>query len=210
MTGRGSKAKRQGQASQGRAKTGRRREILQAALASFEALGYEAATIEDIRRRSRASIGSIYHHFGGKAGIASALYAEGLSDYQAGLLARMRRARGARALIKGVVRHHIDWAAANPAWARYLMETRRLEAVAAIEVQLRELNQAFVRDVLPLIRPHMDRGEITPLPLEILLPLVFGPPQEFLRRWLEERTELGLRKARELLAEAAWKSVQPG
>jgi len=206
VAGRGSK----GQANQAGATTGRRRQILQAALACFEALGYEASTIEDIRRRSRASIGSIYHHFGGKAGIASALYAEGLADYQAGLLARMRRARGARTLIKAVVRHHIDWAEANPAWARYLMETRRLEAVAAIEVRLREINQAFVREAITLIRPHMDRGEITPLPLEILLPLVFGPPQEFLRLWFTGRTELGLRQARELLAEAAWKSVQPG
>jgi AcrR family transcriptional regulator len=206
MVGRESK----GRASRGKARTGRRRAILQAALASFQALGYEASTIEDIHRRSRASIGSIYHHFGGKAGIAAALYAEGLADYQAGLLARMRRSRSAETLIKGVVRHHIDWAAANPAWARYLMETRRLEAVAAIEVRLREINQAFVGEAVPLIRPHMDRGEITPLPLEILLPLVFGPPQEFLRLWFAGRTDLGLRQARELLSKAAWKSVQPG
>jgi AcrR family transcriptional regulator len=199
-----------GRGSKGRNRTGRRREILQAALASFEALGYEASTIEDIRRRSRASIGSIYHHFGGKAGIAAALYAEGLADYQAGLLARMRRSRGAQALIKAVVRHHIDWAEANPAWARYLMATRRLEAVAAIEVRLRELNQAFVGEAVPLIRPHMDRGEIAPLPFEILLPLVFGPAQEFLRLWFAGRAQLGLRQARELLAKAAWKSVQPG
>jgi AcrR family transcriptional regulator len=196
-------------AIKGRERTGRRREILQASLASFEELGYEASTIEDIRRRSRASIGSIYHHFGGKAGIASALYAEGLADYQAGLLARMRRARSARALIKAVVRHHLDWAEANPAWARYLMGMRRLEAVAAIEVRLRELNQDFVREAVALIRPHMDRGEIAALRLEILLALLFGPAQEFLRLWFAERTDLGLRQARELLAEAAWKSVQP-
>ncbi len=194
----------------GRRQTGRRREILQAALASFEALGYEASTIEDIRRRSRASIGSIYHHFGGKAGIASALYAEGLADYQAGVLARMRRARDARGLVKAVVRHHIDWAEANPTWARYLMAMRRLEAVAAIEVRLRELNEDFLRELAALVRPHMDKGEITPLPFEILLPLVLGPAQEYLRRRFAGRTELGLRRARELLATAAWNSVRLG
>jgi AcrR family transcriptional regulator len=192
-----------------RRRTGRRREILQAALASFDELGYEASTIEDIRRRSRASIGSIYHHFGGKAGMASALYAEGLADYQAGLLARMRRARSARALAKGVVRHHFDWAEANPAWSQYLMGMRRLEAVAAIEVQLREINRGFVREAVALIRPHMDKGEIAPLRLEILLASLFGPAQEFLRLWFSGRTDLGLRQARELLAEAAWKSVRP-
>jgi AcrR family transcriptional regulator len=189
--------------------TGRRREILQAALASFEELGYEASTIEDIRRRSRASIGSIYHHFGGKAGMASALYAEGLADYQAGLLARMRRSRSARALIKGVVRHHFDWAEANPAWARYLMGMRRLEAVAAIEVRLREINRGFIREAVALIRPHIDEGETESVRPEILLALLFGPAQEFLRLWFSGRTDLGLRQARELLAEAAWKSVRP-
>ena len=193
----------------GRKQAGRRREILQAALASFEALGYEASTIEDIRRRSRASIGSIYHHFGGKAGIASALYAEGLEDYQAGLLARMRRSRSARALVKAVVRHHLDWAEAKPAWARYLMGMRRLEAVAAIELRLREINQGFVREAGALIRPYMDKGEIAPLPFEVLLSSLFGPAQEFLRLWFSGRTDLELRQARELLAEAAWKSVQP-
>jgi AcrR family transcriptional regulator len=198
-----------GGGSKGRGRTGRRREILRAALDSFEALGYEASTIEDIRRRSRASIGSIYHHFGGKAGIAAALYAEGLEDYQGGLLARMRRARSARALIKAVVRHHLDWAEANPAWARYLMGMRRLEAVAAIEVRLREINRGFVRESVALIRPLMDRGEIAPLRFEVLLALLFGPAQEFLRLWFAGRTELGLRQARERLAEAAWKSVQP-
>jgi AcrR family transcriptional regulator len=182
---------------------------LQAALASFEELGYEDSTIEDIRRRSRASVGSIYHHFGGKAGMASALYAEGLADYQAGLLVRMRRSRSARGLIKGVVRHHLDWAEANPAWARYLMGMRRLEAVAAIEVRLREINQGFIGEAIALIRPHMDEGEIAPLRLEILLALLLGPAQEFLRLWFSGRTDLGLRRARELLAEAAWKSLRP-
>ena len=137
------------------------------------------------------------------------MYAEGLEDYQAGLLARMRRSRSARALVKAVARHHLDWAEAKPAWARYLMGMRRLEAVAAIELRLREINQSFVREAGALMRPYMEKGEIAPLPFEVLLSSLFGPAQEFLRLWLSGRTDLGLRQARELLAEAAWKSVRP-
>lgn len=188
---------------------GRRREILMAALASFEEFGYEVSTIEDIRRRSGASIGSIYHHFGGKTRIASALYAEGLADYQASLLLRMRRARSARTLVKAIVNHHLDWAEANPAWARYLMGMRSLKAVATIEVQLNDINRGFVREAESLIRPYVDAGEITALRFEILLAALFGPAQEFLRLWLSGRTDLGLRQARDMLAEAAWKSVRP-
>ena len=38
-----------------------------------------ATTIfEDVRMRSGASVGSIYHHFGSKEGIAGALYLAGM------------------------------------------------------------------------------------------------------------------------------------
>lgn len=187
----------------------RRREILEAALASFEERGYGASSIEDIRRRAGASVGSIYHHFGSKAGIASALYAEGLADFQDGLLAEMRRARSARGLVQRVVRFHLGWAAANPHWAEYLLKMRRVEAVAAIETRLREMNAAFLERALGLIGPYMDRGEIVRLSPDALLSLLFGPAQEFLRLWLDGRAQLEIRQARELLAEAAWKSVRP-
>lgn len=185
----------------------RRRDILQAALAAFEEPGYEAATIEDIRRRAGASIGSIYHHFGSKAGIASALYRDGLADYQAGLLAHMSRARSARSLVQTAVRYHLDWATAHPAWARYLLHMRRVEPVAAIEIQLREMNTTLVRQVLDLLHPYIDRGEIQRLPAEILLSLLLGPAQEFVRLWLSGRAGLTPQQARRLLADAAWKSV---
>jgi hypothetical protein len=55
----------------------------------------------------------------------------------------------------------------------------------------------------------MDAGEIEPLPIEILLASLIGPAQEFLRLWFSGRADLGLRQARELLAEAAWRSVRP-
>ena len=190
-------------------KPSRRRVILEAALASFAELGYDALTIEDIRRRSGASIGSIYHHFGGRAGIAAALYAEGLADYQSALLAHMARARTARTLIEGIVQQHLRWAQANSAWARYLLRTRHLDAVAAIEVPLRERNVSFLRQALALMKPHVERGEIARLPAEILLALVLGPAQEFLRLWLSGGTEVSLEQARPLLAAAAWKAVQP-
>ena len=53
----------------------------------FSERGLSGATIDDVRRLSGASIGSIYHHFGDKEGIADALYADGLRDYQGGFLA---------------------------------------------------------------------------------------------------------------------------
>ena len=94
-----------------------REAVLDAALALFARRGYEATTVEEIRRVSGASIGSIYHHFGGKEGIAAALYLRALTDYQAGFLAALHARRGPRAGIEAVVRHDLDWIEAHPAAA---------------------------------------------------------------------------------------------
>ena len=48
--------------------------ILNAAIAVFRERGYSAATIGEVVTASGASIGSIYHHFGGKAELFVAIY----------------------------------------------------------------------------------------------------------------------------------------
>jgi AcrR family transcriptional regulator len=104
---------------------GRRETILEAALECFNERGFAAATVEEIRRRSGASIGSIYHHFGGKEGIAAELYVEGLRGYQEGFLRALEAGdgsepggggagaerAGAETGIRGLVSHHLSWRA---------------------------------------------------------------------------------------------------
>ena len=65
------------------ARRSRKDEILQAALACFTDFGVDATTIEMIRDRSGASIGSLYHHFGNKERIIGALYLAGTAEYAA-------------------------------------------------------------------------------------------------------------------------------
>ncbi len=82
----------------------RRSEILGAALDAFAAHGVAGASIDEIRRRSGASVGSIYHHFpGGKDAIAGALYVEGLRDYQEGFIEVLRQAPSTRSGVEGAV-----------------------------------------------------------------------------------------------------------
>jgi AcrR family transcriptional regulator len=64
----------------------RRRQIIQAALSCFTAMGFANTTMEEIRIRSGASNGSIYHHFKNKDQLAVAVYLEGIIDYQSSLL----------------------------------------------------------------------------------------------------------------------------
>lgn len=54
--------------------------ILTAALELFVRRGYHNVSVHDVQRRAGVSIGSIYNHFGGKEGIARALYAHLLDE----------------------------------------------------------------------------------------------------------------------------------
>ena len=54
--------------------------IMTAALELFVAQGYHNVSIHDIQKRAGVSIGSIYNHYGGKEGVARALYEHLLNE----------------------------------------------------------------------------------------------------------------------------------
>ncbi len=55
--------------------------ILTAALDLFVERGFHNVSVHDVQRESQVSIGSIYKHFGGKEGIAKALYYHLLNEF---------------------------------------------------------------------------------------------------------------------------------
>src|SRR5437764_7771251 len=68
-----------------------RRSLLAAAREVFSSSGFAEANIADVVSRAGASVGSLYHHFGGKADLYLALF----EDYQ------MRQEERAAAAVRG-------------------------------------------------------------------------------------------------------------
>jgi AcrR family transcriptional regulator len=188
----------------------RRAAILDAALAEFTEHGVAGASIDAIRRRSGASVGSIYHHFGGKDGIAGALYLDGLRSYQDGFVDALARADSTRSGVEGAVHHHLEWVAAHPELARFLLLGRDASVVVATERPLRELNRGFFGQVQRWTRPRVRAGELRELDLELMTALWIGPAQELARLWLAGRTQTSFLQAAPALADAAWKSLSTG
>lgn len=161
-------------------KTGvRRKEIIDAALSCFAESGYAAATVAEIRRRSGASVGSIYHHFGGKEGLARAVYLDGIRDYQAGLLTVLQNEDDARAGVQAIVRYHLTWVRDRPHRAGFLLRMRHADFMAEASDELSRLNRAFGRGVYGWARKQADAGAIRRLPMDLFISTVFGPCQEF-------------------------------
>src|ERR1700682_70817 len=125
------------QPSRGRGQSVRER-LLGAALLRFEAEGTLGATLEDIRRDARVSVGALYHHSPDKAGLAAALYTELTRDFQEGFLAELRAHADAEAGVRAGVRFYLRWVSANRAAARFLLGER-----PADEATLRTQNRSF-------------------------------------------------------------------
>jgi AcrR family transcriptional regulator len=185
----------------------RRRAILEAALIEFDDNGVASASIEEIRRRSGASVGSIYHHFGSKEGIAAALYLDGLRGHQHGFVAQLAAAPSTRPGVEGGVRCHIEWIVGHRELARFLLLGRDPGVLAATEQPLRELNRAFFGAVSDWVAPAVARRELRELPSELLTALWLGPSQELARMWLADPARTSPTQAIPVLAEAAWNSL---
>lgn len=87
----------------------RREAILEAALYAFLDHGVPGASIEAICTRASASVGSVYHHFGDKAGIAAAVYGDALDAYRSVFIdVPQRHPDDAQRGVRGVVGAHLD------------------------------------------------------------------------------------------------------
>ncbi len=69
--------------------------LLEAARDVFTEVGYTEANVADVVARAGSSVGSMYHHFGGKADLYLALFDEHQSRQEARADAAVRQARAA-------------------------------------------------------------------------------------------------------------------
>ena len=180
--------------------------ILAAALAVFSEKGIVATTIDDIRQRSQASVGSIYHHFGNKENIAAAVFAQGLDHYWSRLIERVTPADNAEQAITLLIDTHIRWIVDQPDHARFLFARR--EAVSPDhDLAIRQRTGEYAKVLFSLFQPWHKQGMLRRLPMPLYYPVLLGPAQEHARLWLSGRSALDLRDAIEELSRAAWRSI---
>lgn len=190
------------------ARPSRKDEILQAALACFTEHGVDVTTIEMIRDRSGASIGSLYHHFGNKERIIAALYLAGTAQYADLLQRGFASAASAEACVKLLVTSYIDWVVANPDWARFILHSRSRVEAGEMGDALREANRQHFAQILTALAEYRRQGLFKALPDDCFASVVIGPTHDLARNWLAGRTQNELGECRELLAQIVWDSVK--
>lgn len=187
----------------------RKADILQAALECFSSQGIEGTTVDMIRERSGASVGSLYHHFGSKEKIASALYMEGLRNMRELQDKRVQRCQTLEQFLKAIVGSHVDWIASNPDWARFLFSQRPVVSKTGDETLMKEESLASYQQLMTRFFELAPAGYDLPYPKAICVSLLIGPVHEYARAWLAGRQSKSLAGQKEFFADAAWRIFQP-
>ncbi len=188
---------------------GRRREILMAALSCFCEHGIPGATIDMIKARSGASVGSLYHHFGNKEKIAVALYTEGMKDHYARLREALAGARSAEQGVKVIVATFINWIADNPEWARFVFYSRSQVVKIDQDDKVKQDNREHWSMLREWFKPLVESNAVKRLPPECYSSIIVGPAQDYARRWLSGRATTDIREYIDLFADAAWQALKP-
>lgn len=170
--------------------------------------------MEDIKRLSGASTGSIYHHFENKEMLAQALFLEGRSDLNATLLTAIANKPPYEG-IKALIYAYLDWFEQNPDLGQYVMQAGSTEYLGTYvkvlrqKIQMALPNENFPQQFYDWLTPFIENGAIERYPQNLYVPLVIGPCREYVRRWLRTRLPAEIHEAREPLAEVAWKVLSP-
>ncbi|MGE2725580.1 TetR/AcrR family transcriptional regulator [Mycolicibacterium pulveris] len=175
-----------------------RSRLLAVARQRFAAEGALAATLDQVRREAKVSVGALYHHFPDKRSLATAVYAEMIGQYQSGFLEMLRGHDTAEGGIRGGVAYHLDWVSAHRGEATLLLGDR-LDSE-----QLRAANAAFFGSVRDWWRPHQRYGMLQPMRIGITAALWLGPAQEFSRYWIAGTEPTMPKEAVRAFADAAW------
>lgn len=179
-----------------------RDDLLRAGLELFARQGISATTAEELLAASGASVGSLYHHFGGKQGLATALFVDCLASYQQGAMTELRPRRSLRSGIRALVAHHHAWIEAHPERASFLLNAHEVDVTAP---PLVEHNRIFFDALRSWLEPRSER--IPPIP--VLASLLIGPSQEYGRHWLNHRGVEPPTSVAKLFAGAAWAALEP-
>jgi len=169
--------------------------------------GVERSTVAEICRASDCSVGSLYHHFGSKEGVAGALFIDAITQLNEDLLRRLRLCRSVASGVKTVVTQYSDWVSAHPDLARYL-HCSEVQFTAADRDELHWLYADHIKAVFEWFHPHVAGGQMRSLPLETYVPLISGPIRDYTRQWVNGRVRREPALVKNVFAEAAWNAVK--
>lgn len=185
-----------------------KRQILLDALVCFLEHGIETTSIEMIRAKSETSVGAIYHHFKNKEGIVAALFFSALDDQTALRDEYLKQAKTLQDVVFALIHSYVDWVSEQPEFAKFLNSARFNLMKGEEHQQLVQRNKNRNQNIFSLIANFEEFKALSLIPNELLLSLVIGSTESYCRAWLSQRVKSDPKVYKDVLAKAAWSSLQ--
>src|SRR5579862_2603943 len=169
------------------ARAASRRAVLMNALVCFSRLGIDAATIEDVRKESGQSVGTIYHHFKSKEGIVAALFFMAFDDQTRAIAHRADTARTPAQLVAGLIEAYLEWTAQVPALAGYLLLARDAVAKGPCADEFFARHEARYAPIDARLAQAVRDKQMLDVPEGVIPAIILGPSEWYCRSWIAGR-----------------------
>jgi len=178
--------------------------VLDTVLALFSERGYFATSVQDISRESGVSVGSLYHHFGDKEGIARALY-QTLSDRMSGRISWIRAHRKtAHDQCRDVVRTLFDMTESEPLVVDFMLYAKHKDFLPEEKSICSSKPFELMR---AMVAAGMASGEIRPMDLMVASSSLCGGPIRMIVARLDGILQAPLPHYLDEVWDCAWRSV---
>ncbi len=178
--------------------------ILTAALDLFVENGYHNVSVHEVQKRAQVSIGSIYNHFGGKEGIAHALYEHLLNELDELIDGVVTTVASPSAQCREIIRQLFEHTETHRNIIAFLFHAKHTEF-------LRE--ETLICDARPFVRIRsivadaMEKGEFKKTDPWVATSAMFGGAIRMIQLRLDGLLDKPLPEYFEAVIEAAWSGV---
>ncbi len=178
--------------------------ILTAALELFVERGYHNVSVHDVQKRANVSIGSIYNHFGGKEGIAKALYHHLINEFDELVQDVLAEASGARARCNLIIQRLFEYTETRRHIIAYMLHAKHREFMPEEPPLCSSSPFVALRDI---VRQGMEDGEIRQGDPWVITSVLFGGAIRLVQLRLDGVIDAPLMTHYEELVEATWQGL---
>ena len=183
-----------------------RARVLEAALFLFTERGYFNTSVHNIARYAGVSVGSIYHHFHDKEGVARALYDGLLERMVTDLSALSSLHTSLHEQYRAIVRHLFELAERDPASMIFMLHAQHREFLPD---QQPVCSSRPFELLLEMVAAGIERGEIRSLDPVVASTSLFGGPLRLLTAHLDRALERPLSGYLDEICDCGWRAVAP-
>lgn len=181
-----------------------RQQVLDAVLTLFSERGYFATTVQDISSESGVSVGSIYHHFGDKEGIARSLY-HALSDQMSSRISWISARQGTvHDQCRDIVKTLFDMSEAEPLVMDFMLYAKHKEFLPEEKSICSSKPFELMRTI---VAAGMESGEIRRMDVMVASTSLFGGPIRMIVARLDGVLQAPLPHYLDEVWDCAWRSV---